>query len=235
MGLGILSSKLKQTTKKVDDAFIIETNRKCYDNLGADYTDGEGDLETLLKIGSWQEFVDILPGKKVLDVGCGAGDIAKWFAEHDYQVAACDLSAEMVDVAKKKAPSAEIFALGATELDKLAGRKFDGITSVHLVQHLSKSMMKKFFGDVYELLSDNGKFFLAFTNTCYEKTGYQLDGEKENNYIFWHKWGMEDVIPLLSKAKLKPVAVHIQKGADIEGGCAVNMEPFVFICEKECI
>lgn len=40
-------------------------------------------------------------------------------------------------------------------------------------------------------------------------------------------------MPLLSKAGLKPVAMHVQKGADIEGGCPVNMEPFVFICERD--
>lgn len=219
--------------QKVNDDFIIETNKKCYDNLGADYTDGEGDLATLIEIGSWQEFLDKLPGKKVLDVGCGVGDIAKWFTDHDYDTTACDLSPEMVKVAKTNAPKANVLELGATELDKLSGQKFDGIASVHLVQHLSKTMIKKFFDDVYDLLDDDGKFLLAFTNTCYEKTGYQLDGEKEGNYIFWHKWRMEDIVPLLNKAKLKPIAIHMQKGANVEGGCAVDMEPFVFICEKK--
>lgn len=219
--------------KKVDDNFIIETNQKCYDNLGADYTDGADDLATLIEIGAWQEFIDQLPGKRVLDVGCGAGDAAQWFADHGYTTTACDLSTEMVKVAQQHAPAAQVLVLGATDLDTLAGQSFDGITSIHLVQHLSKTMLKKFFHDVHQLLSPDGKFLLAFTNTCYEKTGYQLDGEKEGNYIFWHKWGMEDIVPLLNKAKLKPIAVRLQKGADIENGCAVNMEPFVFICERK--
>lgn len=88
----------------------------------------------------------------------------------------------------------------------------------------------KFFGAVYDLLAEDGKFLLVFTNTCYEKTGYQLDGEKEGNYIFWHKWRMEDIVPLLAKAKLKPIFAKMQKGAD--GSCVIDMEPFVFICEK---
>lgn len=218
--------------QKVDDSFIIETNEQCYDALGADYTDGERDLEILQSLDLWQQFIDGLPGKKVLDVGCGAGDLVKWLVEHDYEATACDLSTVMAEVTKKRAPTAEVLTLGATELEKLAGQSFDGIASVHLVQHLSKTMMQKFFRDVYNLLNDGGKFLLVFTNTCYKKTGYQLDGEKEDNYIFWHKWHMEDVVPILTKAKLKPIAMHLQKGADIEDGCAVNMEPFVFICEK---
>lgn len=31
---------------KVDDNFIIETNRKCYDALGELYTDGAGKIKT---------------------------------------------------------------------------------------------------------------------------------------------------------------------------------------------
>ena len=214
---------------KVDDNFIIDANRKCYDNLGKLYTDGEGDMQTLLDMGVWREFLDTLPGNKVLDVGCGAGDAVKWLAEHDYDVTACDLSTEMIKVAQEKTNKAKFLVLGATELEKL-DCKFDGIMSIHLVQHLSKTMMKIFFESVYDLLADDGKFLLVFTNTCYEQTGYQLDGEKEGNYIFWHKWRMEDVVPLLAKAKLKPIIAKMQKGAD--NSCALEMEPFVFVCEK---
>lgn len=215
---------------KVDDEFIIETNRKCYDNLGEEYTDGAGDLKTLINMGVWKDFLDGLNGKKVLDVGCGAGDAAQWLADNEYDTTACDLSEEMIKVARQKTDKAKFLVLGATELEKLDA-KFDGIVSIHLVQHLSKTMLKKFFGDVYNLLADDGKFLLVFTNTCYEKTGYQLDGEKEGNYIFWHKWRMEDIVPLLAKAKLKPIFAKMQKGAD--NSCAIDMEPFVFICKKE--
>ena len=214
---------------KVSDEFIIDTNRECYNNLGKLYTDGADDFETLLDMGVWQEFLDGLGGKKVLDVGCGAGDAVKWLADRKYEVAACDLSDKMIEVARDKTTKAKFFVLGANELGKI-NDKFDGIISIHLVQHLSKSMLRKFFSDIYNLLTDDGRFFLAFTDTCYEKTGYQLDGEKEDNYIFWFKWRMEDIVPLLAKAKLKPIFAKMQKGAD--NSCAIDMEPFVFICEK---
>lgn len=170
--------------KRVDDEFIVTVNKKCYDNLGADYVDGAADFRKLIEIGSWQEFLDGLSGKKVLDAGCGAGDAAKWLVDRGFEVTACDLSTEMVKVARRKVPGAEIIEAGATELEKLAERKYDGVVSTHLIQHLSRAMMKKFFESVYDLLGGDGRFFLVFTNTCYAKTGYQLDGEKEGNYIF---------------------------------------------------
>lgn len=38
---------------KVNDEFIIDTDRECYNNLGKLYTDGTGDFETLLDMGVW--------------------------------------------------------------------------------------------------------------------------------------------------------------------------------------
>lgn len=217
--------------KKVDDNFIIETNRVCYDKLGNLYTDGADDLETLIRMGVWEEFLNNLDGKKILDVGCGNGDAVKWLVERGYEVSACDLSEEMVKVTKQNASKAKVINCGATELVKIGDNNFDGIVAIHLVQHLSRTMLKKFFNDVYDLLSNDGKFLLVFTNTCYEKTGYQPDGGAiDDNFIFWHKWRMEDVVPMMTKAGLKPTSYRLQKGVD--GGCAVDAEPFVFICEK---
>ncbi len=168
---------------KADDEFIIDTNRKCYDNLGELYTDGEGDLETLMDMGAWRDFLDRLNGRKVLDVGCGAGDAAKWLVDNEYDVTACDLSEEMIKVARAKTAKAKFLTLGATELENL-DEKFDGIISIHLVQHLSKTMLKKFFGDVYDLLADDGKFLLVFTNTCYKKTGYSWMARRKATISF---------------------------------------------------
>lgn len=71
---------------------------------------------------------------------------------------------------------------------------------------------------------------LVFTNTCYPKTGYQEEGSMDGVYTVWHKYGLEDIVPLLNKAKLKPFFYHAQKST--ANACG-NIEPFIFICKKK--
>jgi SAM-dependent methyltransferase len=50
-----------------------------------------------------------LPGRRLLDVACGTGkSLGPWLAR-GYQVAGCDLSPRMLDVARRKFPEARLF------------------------------------------------------------------------------------------------------------------------------
>lgn len=214
-----------------NDDFIIETNKTCYDNLGELYTDGEHDLKVLMEIGAWEDFLKNLSGKKVLNVGCGLGDASAELISHGYDVTNTDLSEKMVEAAQTRCPKAKNLVLSANETSKLKDVDFNGIMAIHLIQHLSKTLMLDFFKQIHEKLSERGVFFLVFTNTCYEKSGCQLDGsEVAGNKIFWHKWMLEDVVSLIVKASLKPIKMYQQKFIDKDGG---YMEPFVLICKKD--
>ena len=212
------------------DEFITRTNKQCYDKLGELYADGPDDLEILTKTGAWKDFVDELNGRKILNVGCGAADASTVLIKDGFDLINTDLSEAMIEIARKNCPRAKNLVLNATELDKLKDDNFDGIMAIHLIQHLSKTMMAKFFEQVCKKLNDDGVFFLVFTNTCYEKTGCQLEGGAiEDNKIYWHKWKLEDVVPLLTKAGLKPAKMRNQEYVNEGDG---YMEPFVFICKK---
>ncbi|MBO7560774.1 class I SAM-dependent methyltransferase [Candidatus Saccharibacteria bacterium] len=217
--------------KESENNLIIETNRVCYNNLGELYEDGAKDLQILVNLGCWQEFIDSLSGKRVLNVGCGCGDASADLIKKGYELTNTDLSEEMVKIAKKNCPKAENLVLGATELTKLGDQKFDGIVAIHLLQSLNKDMALDFLKQAHDLLVDSGKLFLVFTNTCYEKSGLQPEGDAvEGNMIYWLKWKIEDVISLVNKANFKPTSVRMQKF--IANTCGY-MEPFVIICEKK--
>src|SRR5919109_1522657 len=67
-----------------------------------------------------------LRGRKLLDAACGTGKSFLPFLRRGYEVTACDISAEMVDRARAKAPGADIFVADLRELDEVGS--FDLIT-----------------------------------------------------------------------------------------------------------
>lgn len=168
-------------------------------------------------------------GSNILNVGCGAGDVSKWLADHGYEVVSTDISPEMIRITSAKLPTARNLVLGATELDQLETEYFDGIIAIHLIQHLNKSLAEKFFRQVYDRLANNGKFLLVFTNNCFAESGYQPEGSKDGVNIVWYKYNLEDIVPLLNKAHLKPVQFWTQK--TLANACGID-RPFAFLCQK---
>jgi SAM-dependent methyltransferase len=65
-------------------------------------------------------------GRRLLDAACGTGKSFLPFLQRGYEVTACDISAEMVERARAKAPAADVFVADVRGLEPLGS--FDLIT-----------------------------------------------------------------------------------------------------------
>ena len=73
----------------------MKWNAELYDNKHAFVSQyGEGVLELL----------DVKPGERILDLGCGTGDLAKQIQEQGAEVIGIDASPDMIAKAKAKYP-----------------------------------------------------------------------------------------------------------------------------------
>lgn len=106
-------------------------------------------------------------GKNVLDLACGTGSFSKRLNDMGYNVTGLDLSADMLTVAKSKAP--EISFINADMTDFSFNEKFDFcICMLDSINHLTDyEDVKKCFDCVYSSLSDNG-IFIFDVNTLYK-------------------------------------------------------------------
>ena len=80
----------------------------------------------------------IAPGGRILDFGCGSGDITGAVASANYDVVGCDLSADMIAKAwDKSADGASFVHLEGDVSVEAVGRDFDGVIASSVLEYVS--------------------------------------------------------------------------------------------------
>ncbi len=125
--------------RAVGVAAQLHDTQRAFDSVAADYDGPRGNNALIQRMrGTVREVVrsELPPGSKLLDLGCGTGIDALWFARLGYPVVATDWSAGMVARTEARVAGASLPArvdvrqLGIQELDLLDGPgTFDGIYS----------------------------------------------------------------------------------------------------------
>jgi ubiquinone/menaquinone biosynthesis C-methylase UbiE len=109
----------------------------------------------------------IKSGDKVLDVGCGSGNLtltAKRYAGSSGSVHGIDASPEMIEVARKKAKQSganAIFDVGLIEKLPFPEATFDVVISRLVIHHLPDDLKRQGFAEIFRVLKPGGIFFLA--------------------------------------------------------------------------
>src|ERR1700712_4104683 len=73
------------------------------------------------------ELLDVKPGERILDLGCGTGHLANEIKNHGAEVIGIDASAEMVEKASKSYPGIDFKVADATNFH--FDEKFDAVFS----------------------------------------------------------------------------------------------------------
>ena len=103
----------------------------------------------------------ISAGTRVLDVGCGNGDIAGRFIALGCKVVGIDLSENGVELARRAHPEGRFEVLMADEtlLDRLAEPAFDVVISTEVVEHLYAP--KAYAKGCFDAVRPGGRFICS--------------------------------------------------------------------------
>jgi cyclopropane-fatty-acyl-phospholipid synthase len=103
--------------------------------------------------------LDIRPGQRVLDIGCGFGGMALFLARnYGVQVTGVTLSTEQHKVARERAARLGLSRLVDIRLEdyRHLRERFDRIVSVGMFEHVGKPHYHQFFTRLNGLLTDDG-------------------------------------------------------------------------------
>ena len=109
----------------------------------------------------------IREGDKVLDVGCGSGNLtltAKKYVGSSGAAYGIDAAPEMIEVARQKAkrsPYPANFEVGLVEKIPFEDATFDVVISRLVIHHLPDELKRRGFIEIFRVLKPGGLFFLA--------------------------------------------------------------------------
>ncbi|MBL7901777.1 MAG: class I SAM-dependent methyltransferase [Bacteroidia bacterium] len=102
------------------------------------------------------------PGAKVLELGCGPGNITRYLLSQrpDFQILATDAAPNMTELAKKNNPAAEVRVMDARDLSVIT-QTFDALVLGFCLPYLNKEDVTRLFENAYRVLEEGGTMYLS--------------------------------------------------------------------------
>lgn len=99
--------------------------------------------------------LDSLSGRRILDVGCGTGQLASTLMSEGARVTGIDLDRTAIDSARRLAPLAEFHIVSASQLPFAEGT-FDAVVLVNSLHHIPPGLMIKALQEGLRVLGPGG-------------------------------------------------------------------------------
>ena len=106
-------------------------------------------------------FQRLIKGKKIIDVGCGAGRDAVLFVKNKFNYTGIDAAKGMLKIAKSRVRKGRFLLLDFYKLDSLRGQSFDGFWAAASLLHVPKKNVGKVLANIKALMNRNGIGFIS--------------------------------------------------------------------------
>ena len=103
-----------------------------------------------------------IKGRKILDIGCGSGTQAIFFAKNGFDVTGIDIAPSAIKIAKERAEKENVkikFQTGVSFDLHLKDNDFDFVWDRGCFHHCPPEMIEKFVKEVYRVLKKNGIYY----------------------------------------------------------------------------
>jgi cyclopropane-fatty-acyl-phospholipid synthase len=133
--------------------------------------------------------LELKPGQRLLDIGCGWGSLVIHAAlEHGVSALGITLSPPQVELAQERAREAGVgdrVEFRVMDYRDLGDARFDAIASIGMVEHVGESQVDEYARRIEHALAPGGRVLNhGITAVAANERGRRFGGEFSNRYVF---------------------------------------------------
>lgn len=152
--------------------------RDTYNRIAEDWSRDHADDDWWIE--GTNKFLSLLPANgSVLDVGCGAGNKAKYMADRGFHVLGIDFSEELLKIARAEALATKFRNVAMEELDSIT-EQFDGVFAQASLLHIPKAEAEDIVKKMAARVNDGGHLYIAVKEIREGNPEEEIN--KENDY-----------------------------------------------------
>ncbi|RZJ35054.1 MAG: class I SAM-dependent methyltransferase [Flavobacterium sp.] len=145
-------------------------------------------MDVSLYAESFDFFASHLPGKTVLELGCGPGNVTSYLLKKNrsLEILATDLAPAMLGLAKINNPHADFAIMDCRNILSVI-KKFDGIMCAFCLPYLSKEEAMELIADASKSLRSRGLLYISTMEDDYSTSGINRSSSGEEILMFNHE------------------------------------------------
>ena len=128
-----------------------------YDTISAEYNRANFNP---FWVSEFEQYAKLVPGKKVVDIGCGAGREAVVFVKNGFDYTGVDASQAMLNIAKTRAQGGVFIQMDFYHLE-FPDNTFDGFWAAASFLHVPKSDVSKLILEAKRVIKPGGVGFIS--------------------------------------------------------------------------
>jgi len=176
-------------------------------------------------------FLDLVKGKRILDLGCGIGRDVAVFRERGCRVTGIDASPELLAVAKLRMPDADLREMDFLHLD-FPDAPFDGIWAAASLLHVPKAKLPTVLREVVRVLKPEGALFSSWKEGEGESMIPDYTGAQGRFFAFYTK---VEISGIMEQAGLKVMEAECSGDAKYRksGKFRVPTQQWIYLFAKK--
>jgi SAM-dependent methyltransferase/GNAT superfamily N-acetyltransferase len=201
-----VADTLRASTAEAIASLLNLMNRATYDRLAPGYAgDSPAEDDPAWRAACRAAFTQRLPGRHVMEIGCGPGTDSKFFADQGLDVLATDYCEPFLAIVKQRYPAMRTAWVDVTRPFDVG--TFDGIYGNSCFLHVPRELAPQALEHLREALAPHGVLFLALISSSKTRQYTQENWGGEGNHVEFYCYDPAEMQELLEAAGYHDVEI----------------------------